>query len=564
VKILKNVNHLSEPSHVDKLSKKERKRLKKEKKAAKALAEQQKTNESNNSAIVDSSSPKNKKSKKDKKNKKSNSASSSNTNSKDKSPSKKSKKSSSKSEEVDDNSPFIEYKPASAEKTYPRWNSFDQLKSAIPDWLIKGSCGEFEKPSNVQSTTWPLAFVNKDVIGVARTGSGKTLSFSLPALKICLESKPNNAYQPQVVMLAPTRELAAQIHKVVEAAVNSAPAGQQRNRVQSVCVYGGVPKAPQLKALKTASLVVATPGRLLDLAQDDYNQLDLSCVRMFVLDEADRMLDMGFDREVRGIAALIHGAVVKGGKGKRADVQTLMYSATWPDAIRKLARDYLKDDVVRISIGTTSADDDENGADRGPRANRSVTQHVRVLDNPRDKQKLLVELLNRVAKDGRVIVFCLYKKEAARVEQMLNRSGHRCVSLHGDKSQDARTAAFEQFKSGKTKILVATDVAARGVDIEDVEHVINVTFPLTIEDYVHRIGRTGRAGKTGESHTFFTDEDKAHAGALVNVLNRAKQEVPKEMYRFSLTTKKKVDPLYGAFGPKKDLIGKKATHIKFD
>lgn len=172
----------SEPSHVDKLSKKERKRLKKEKKAAKALAEQQKTNESNNSAIVDSSSPKNKKSKKDKKNKKSNSASSSNTNSKDKSPSKKSKKSSSKSEQVDDNSPFIEYKPASAEKTYPRWNSFDQLKSAIPDWLIKGSCGEFEKPSNVQSTTWPLAFVNKDVIGVARTGSGKVHNFCFALL----------------------------------------------------------------------------------------------------------------------------------------------------------------------------------------------------------------------------------------------------------------------------------------------------------------------------------------------------------------------------------------------
>ena len=221
----------------------------------------------------------------------------------------------------------------------------------------------------------------------------------------------------------------------------------------------------------------------------------------------------------------------------------------------------------------------------------------------RVKDAALEALLKTHHSDGaRVIVFCLYKKEAERVEQTLLRKGWKCVSLHGDKSQAERTKAFNAFRDKECNLLVATDVAARGVDLPNVEHVINYTFPLTIEDYVHRIGRTGRGDSVGNSWTFFTTADKAHAGALVNVLQTAKQEVPKDMFQFSLATKRKgeshatpppshltphtshlkrhtfhhagasrtpcntrpVDATYGVFGPKDDLQGRTGTKITFD
>jgi ATP-dependent RNA helicase DBP3 len=309
-------------------------------------------------------------------------------------------------------------------------------------------------------------------------------------------------------------------------------------------------------------------------------------VTFFVLDEADRMLDMGFEREVRNIASL-----VSDNGERKGQVQTLMFSATWPLEIRKLAAEYLRsgDDVVRVTVGgqAGAADTGGDGSDGGdggdadaasrtnslglraggPTASSSVTQHVTVLDDQRQKEPELLKLLKQFYSNGRnprVIVFCLYKKEAARTEQMLQRRGHACVSLHGDMSQVDRTRAFESFRDGKSRLLVATDVAARGVDIPDVEYVVNYTFPLTIEDYVHRIGRTGRGNSRGDSYTFFTAEDKLHAGELVAVLRQANQLVPDEMNRFSLVIKKRADPLYGAFGPKQGLMGKKATKITFD
>jgi ATP-dependent RNA helicase DBP3 len=204
-----------------------------------------------------------------------------------------------------------------------------------------------------------------------------------------------------------------------------------------------------------------------------------------------------------------------------------------------------------------------NAQDGGPRASTSVKQLVTVLSDPRSKDRELLTLLRRLNTKERVIVFCLYKKEASRVEQTLQRNGYPCVALHGDMSQADRTRSFESFRLGQSRLLVATDVAARGVDIPDVEHVINYTFPLTIEDYGHRIGRTGRGFRTGTSHTFFTELDKAHAGALVGVMRAAGQEVPKEMFQFSLTTKRKVDPMYGEFGPKPELAGRTATRKVF-
>ena len=184
----------------------------------------------------------------------------------------------------------------------------------------------------------------------------------------------------------------------------------------------------------------------------------------------------------------------------------------------------------------------------------------------RNKDRRLTDLLNKYHKSrtNRCIIFVLYKREASSLEQNLLAKGFNAVGIHGDKGQDARTAALNDFKAGNIPLLIATDVAARGLDIPKVEYVINYSFPLTVEDYVHRIGRTGRAGATGISHTFFTDFDKGLAGALVGVLKQANQDVPKEIFKYPMVTKKKVDKTYGDFGPKADLIGKKATKITFD
>lgn len=182
----------------------------------------------------------------------------------------------------------------------------------------------------------------------------------------------------------------------------------------------------------------------------------------------------------------------------------------------------------------------------------------------RDRQ--LVELLKKYHASGknRCLIFVLYKREATVVLNNLLAKGYNAGAIHGDKAQVDRTAALAKFKSGEVPLLIATDVAARGLDIPQVEYVLNYSFPLTVEDYVHRIGRTGRGGRSGISHTFFTDDDKGLAGALVGVLQQANQEVPKEIYKYPLITKKKSDKLYGDFGPKADLVGKKATKITFD
>jgi ATP-dependent RNA helicase DBP3 len=238
-------------------------------------------------------------------------------------------------------------------------------------------------------------------------------------------------------------------------------------------VYGGVSKEGQISALRQGvEIVVATPGRLLDLVND--RALDLSHVQYLVLDEADRMLDMGFEKDIRAIVKMLH-----------AQRQTLMFSATWPEVIQKLAHDFLSK-PVKVTIGSADLS-----------ANKSVKQIIEVLDG-QAKDARLLDLLRQYhsSKANRVIIFALYKKKAIRLEEFLNRKGYKAQGLHADKKQWERTQALEQFKDGSKPLLVATDVAARGLDIPNVEYVINYTFPLTIEDYVHRIGRTGRAGKT--------------------------------------------------------------------
>jgi ATP-dependent RNA helicase DBP3 len=265
-------------------------------------------------------------------------------------------------------------------------------------------------------------------------------------------------------------------------------------------------------------------------------------VSFLVLDEADRMLDLGFEPHIRKIA-----------EGIRSDRQTLMFSATWPPAIRKLASEFLAH-PARVIIGSQDL-----------AASHSVTQIVEVVDGATRDGKL-EDLLKKYHKSrtNRIIVFVLYKKEAARVETMLQRKGWKAAAVHGDISQEKRSAAVDSFKSGEMPLLVATDVAARGLDIPDVEVVINYSFPLTTEDYVHRIGRTGRAGKTGIAHTLFVAQnDKPRAGELINVLREAKQAVPEALLAFGTTVKKKESKLYGAHFKDIDHDAK-STKITFD
>eukprot|EP00126_Sphaerothecum_destruens_P004820 Sdes_comp18400_c0_seq1m8236 len=408
---------------------------------------------------------------------------------------------------------------------------------------ILAACQSFSEPTPIQAQTWPIVMSGKDVIGIAQTGSGKTLAFALPAM-LHLQHRFQQAGKarpkhPFMLVLCPTRELAMQSSEVFVAI-------GEKCGVSSACIYGGVNKETHRSLLRGGvDVVVATPGRLLDLIED--SSCVLSQVSYLVLDEADRMLDMGFEKDVRRIIAAIS---IK-------DRQTLMFSATWPVEIRKLAQEFLTD-PVRVTIGSAELN-----------ANSNVSQFVEVVD-PKAKDQKLIALLNNYhrSRNNRVIVFVLYKKEAVRVEQMLRRNGFKVASIHGDKNQHDRTQAFNNFKNGSEPLLIATDVAARGLDIPDVEYVINYTFPLTIEDYIHRIGRTGRGGKKGVSHTFFTLFDKAHSGELVNVLREANIEPPQELMKFGTHVKRKEHKLYGfhcgsaTLGEATELP--KAKHMKFD
>ena len=240
-----------------------------------------------------------------------------------------------------------------------------------------------------------------------------------------------------------------------------------------------------------------------------------------------------------------------------------MPTATWPASIQEIAMNYMVD-PVRVYVGFEAivGSNGENSVDDSLCANKRVQQTVEVIED-RARDQRLREILNKYrGKRDRILVFALYKKEAERLESSLKREGFDVCSIHGNKHQAARTQALSDFKDGKCPLMVATDVAARGLDIPNVEVVLNYTFPLTIEDYVHRIGRTGRAGKTGISYTFFQPTDKSHAGELQQVIRQAGQVPPEALLNFGSTIKKKEHKLYGNFGPKGSM--KKATKITFD
>ncbi|KAF9785827.1 DEAD-domain-containing protein [Thelephora terrestris] len=408
--------------------------------------------------------------------------------------------------------------------------NFDQLQ--IPPEL-KASLSGFQSPTPIQACSWPPALKGQDVVGIAETGSGKTLAFGIPAIsRLIMEPESKGI---QVLVMSPTRELAIQTQETLFDL--GKPYG-----IESVAVFGGLDKNAQIKALKNkkAKIVVGTPGRIMDLVND--GALVLSGVTYLVLDEADRMLDKGFENDIRTIVGY-----TTQGEGR----QTLMFSATWPDSVRKLAATFQRD-PIRVTVGS----DDLT-------ANSRIEQVLEVFDDTRSKKheislsgRLLGHLRKAIprnpskspSEDNRVLVFVLYKAEAARVESYLREQKFAVAGLHGDMPQRGRLEALASFKLGESKVLVATDVAARGLDIPNVGLVINYTFPLTIEDYIHRIGRTGRGRKSGKSITFFTGEkhERSLAGELARVVRESGFDI-EPLKKFPMTIKKKTHSVYGAF-----------------
>lgn len=357
----------------------------------------------------------------------------------------------------------------------------------------------FIEPTLVQAVSWPYLLEGANFVGISETGSGKTLAFAIPLFVRLLKKKSKKKPAIRALVICPTRELATQNFDTVS------QIGKDLG-LKPVCILGGVNKAHQASESVDADIVIGTPGRILDLIREE--KLNLSKVFYCVLDEADRMLDKGFEADIKNI--LSHVKSIK----KR---QVAFFSATWPFSVRSLASS-LMDNFVKLTI----EDDDL-------KVNRRIQQDVIVLDDPKEKRSQLLRILRENAEilqqKGRILIFALYKKEASGIEEFLVKKNLPVTALHGDMQQAARFQALEEFKTAKKLILVATDVAARGLDIPEVKLVINLTFPLTMEDYVHRVGRTGRAGKIGRAITIFTPLDKAHSGALINVLNKANQKV---------------------------------------
>lgn len=323
---------------------------------------------------------------------------------------------------------------------------------------------EYVEPSKIQSRAIPVLIDGVDVLGIAQTGTGKTAAFGLPLLqRLDAANAPAKPRHPRALILAPTRELAIQIHR--ELAFFARPTS-----LQLACIYGGVGQNPQVKALRRGvDILVATPGRLLDLESQDH--VRLGHVSALVLDEADRLLDMGFVRDVKKIVAMT--------PRKR---QSLLFSATMPAAVTDLAAEILRK-PTRIEVAPKQVTVER------------IQQHVVMVENP-DKQHTLQHLLFD-ADVAKAIVFTRTKHGADKVARKLRNAGINAEAIHGNKSQNARNRALANFTDGDVWVLVATDIAARGIDIEGVTHVFNHELPHEPESYVHRIGRTGRAGATG-------------------------------------------------------------------
>lgn len=381
---------------------------------------------------------------------------------------------------------------------------FEHAFHQYPEILEEIKKVGFEKPSPIQSQSWPVLLSGEDMIGIAQTGTGKTLAFLLPAL-IHIEGQtiPRDQRKgPTVLIIAPTRELALQIEREVNK--------YHYKGITSLCIYGGVNRQLQISALKKGvDIVIATPGRMNDL--EEAGHFNIKYITYVVLDEADRMLDMGFEPQIRKIMYSVN-----------PNRQTVMTSATWPDSVRRLATSYMRD-PIQIYVGSLDL-----------AAVHSVTQVIEIMeDDVEVKLNALLDFVKGMTQKDKIIVFCGKKACADHVSSELALRYIYCTSIHGDRDQSDREQALQDIMSGDISILIATDVASRGLDIDDLTHVINFDFPKNIEEYVHRVGRTGRAGKTGKSISYFTKNDWHHAKELIPILEEANQFVPDEIYNMA-------------------------------
>lgn len=366
--------------------------------------------------------------------------------------------------------------------------SFQQLN--LHQALLRSvrACG-YDTPTEIQRKAIPVALSGRDLVASAQTGTGKTAAFVLPSLhRLYAAPRPNGSRGrgPRMLVLTPTRELASQVGESVRDFGKHMP-------FRSTVVYGGVGIEPQVRVLRTGvDILVATPGRLLDHA--GRRTADLSGVEILVLDEADRMLDMGFIHDIRRVISLLPG-----------QRQNLMFSATFPEGVREIV-DRMMDRPERIEAARRTIDAE------------NVSQVVHIVDRERKR-----ELLSHLITTGgwsQVLVFTRTKHGANKLSDLLGRSGIASAAIHGNKSQSARTQALADFKRGKVRVLVATDIAARGLDIDGLPYVVNYELPHVPEDYVHRIGRTGRAGQSGAAVSLVAAEERALMTGIQRLLKR--------------------------------------------
>lgn len=352
-----------------------------------------------------------------------------------------------------------------------------------------------ETPTPIQSQAWPIILQGIDLIGISQTGTGKTLSYLLPGI-IHLTSQPEQRNGPGMLVLTPTRELALQ----VEAECTK----YLYKDLRSVCIHGSGDRDQQRQDIaKGVDVIIATPGRLNDLQISKF--VNLRSITYLVLDEADKMLDLGFEHHILKILLDI-----------RPDRQTVMMSATWPESIRRLALFYVTDPMI-VYVRTLDLV-----------AVNTVTQTV-IVTTEKEKRSLFQEFLDHMSPKDKVIVFVGQKLVADDLASDLDIQGIPVHSLHGSKEQREREEALDDFKRGNVKILIATDLASRGLNVDDITHVYNYDFPRNLEEYVHRLGRTGRSGRTGMSITLLTKNDWKLASELIKILKRANQNVPEDL-----------------------------------